>query len=90
MEQWMASHMELGIEGLMFLALPWITPLLLIPRHLLKSSKMEQTEMLQIHFKFLKEFHYYTKLVISSQQSDWIVFIQFDQILQSHSNCAEG
>jgi hypothetical protein len=53
MEQWMASHMELGIEGLMFLALPWITPLLLIPRPLLKSSKMEQTEMLQIHFKFL-------------------------------------
>jgi hypothetical protein len=53
MEQWMASHMELGIEGLMFLALPWITPLLLIPHHLLKSSKMEQTEMLQIHFKFL-------------------------------------
>lgn len=30
----MASHMELGIEGLMFLALPWITPLLLIPHHL--------------------------------------------------------
>jgi hypothetical protein len=49
----MASHMELGIEGLMFLALPWITPLLLIPHHLLKSSKMEQTEMLEIDFKNL-------------------------------------
>jgi hypothetical protein len=30
------------------------------------------------------------KLVVSSQQSDWIVFIQYDQMLLSHSNCAEG